>query len=92
MTYREALNRIIEIKALEKKADKLNEEIKNRNNVLKEWMEQGHYQELTLCGYKLSCRKKIKDVFDIEAFKAEYNGLYEMYLIPTESTHFSITR
>lgn len=83
---------ILELKRLEDLKADLGKQIKEKEDVLKEYMRTNNIEELHgMAGEKAIYREVISNRFDVKNFKNNFEGLYNSYLKRTKNLRFKFS-
>lgn len=83
---------IVELKRLENVKENIDKHIKEKENILKEYMTTKHIEELYgKAGEKVIYREVISNRFDTKSFKEKFESLYELYSKKTKNLRFKFS-
>lgn len=91
MSTKEINAAVRKIKALQRKADILDDEIEKLKSEVKAEMMALGVSELTAGTYKVKYTSVVTERFDTKAFKTSHEDIYRMYAKPVESMRLTIT-
>lgn len=92
MTNRYIQNSMNELKELEMEKERIEEKIKNKQRMFKDYMTTNNLEELNgLNGEKIIFKEILGRRFDTTAFKKAHSYLFELYSVGTCNKRFKFT-